>query len=235
MPDGGTVTTHQDITEQRRSEAKIAHMAHHDALTGLPNRVLLNQQLEHAFARARRGENVAAHFLDLDYFKNVNDTLGHAAGDKLLMMVSERLRALARETDIVARMGGDEFAILQAGIAQPADAGSLARRVIESVSRPYEIDGQQVNIGTSVGIAIGPGDGQSPDAADAQRRSCAVPGQGGWPRRLPLLRARNGRADAGAAQPWRSICAGRWPPASSSFTISRSSISPPTISAPSKP
>jgi diguanylate cyclase (GGDEF)-like protein len=164
MPDGGTVTTHQDITEQRRSEAKIAHMAHHDALTGLPNRVLLNQQLEQAFARARRGENVAAHFLDLDYFKNVNDTLGHAAGDKLLMMVSERLRALARETDIVARMGGDEFAILQAGIAQPADAGSLARRVIESVSRPYEIDGQQVNIGTSVGIAIGPGDGQSPDA-----------------------------------------------------------------------
>ena len=164
MADGGTVTTHQDITEQRRSEAKIAHMAHHDALTGLPNRVLLNQQLEQAFARAKRGEKVAAHFLDLDYFKNVNDTLGHAAGDKLLKMVAERLRALARDADIVARMGGDEFAILQAGVAQPADAGSLARRVIESISRPYEIDGQQVIIGTSVGIAIGPGDGQNPEA-----------------------------------------------------------------------
>jgi diguanylate cyclase (GGDEF)-like protein len=163
MADGGTVTTHQDITEQRRSEAKIAHMAHHDALTGLPNRILLNQQLEQAVARAKRGENVAAHFLDLDYFKNVNDTLGHAAGDKLLEMVAERLRALAREADMVARMGGDEFAILQSGVGQPADAGSLARRVIESVSQPYEIDGQQVNIGTSIGIAIGPGDGPNPD------------------------------------------------------------------------
>jgi diguanylate cyclase (GGDEF)-like protein len=164
MADGGTVTTHQDITDQRRSEAKIAHMAHHDALTGLPNRVLLNQQLEQAFSRAKRGEKVAAHFLDLDYFKNVNDTLGHAAGDKLLKMVAERLRALARDADIIARMGGDEFAILQAGVAQPADAGSLARRVIDSISHPYEIDGQQVIIGTSVGISIGPGDGQNPEA-----------------------------------------------------------------------
>ena len=163
MADGGTVTTHQDITEQRRSEAKIAHMAHHDALTGLPNRLLLNEHLEQAFARAKRGEKVAAHFLDLDYFKNVNDTLGHAVGDKLLKVVAERLRALARDADIVARMGGDEFAILQADVAQPADAGSLARRVIKDISRPYEIDGQQVNIGTSVGIAIGPGDGQNPD------------------------------------------------------------------------
>lgn len=163
MADGGTVTTHQDITEQRRTEAKIAHMAHHDALTGLPNRILLNQKLEQAFARAKRGEKVAAHFLDLDYFKNVNDTLGHAAGDKLLKMVSERLRALARDADIVARMGGDEFAILQAGVSQPGDAGTLARRVIDAVSRPYEIDGQQVNIGTSVGIAIGSGDGPNPD------------------------------------------------------------------------
>jgi diguanylate cyclase (GGDEF)-like protein len=163
MADGGTVTTHQDITEQRRSEARIAHLAHHDALTGLPNRVLLNQQLELALARAKRGENIAAHFLDLDYFKTVNDTLGHAVGDKLLKMVAERLRALSREADIIARMGGDEFAILQADIAQPADAGTLALRVIEAVSRPYDIDGQLVNIGTSVGIAMGPGDGLNPD------------------------------------------------------------------------
>jgi diguanylate cyclase (GGDEF)-like protein len=163
MADGGTVTTHQDITEQRRSEAKIAHMAHHDALTGLPNRVKLNGQLEQALARVKRGEVIAAHLLDLDHFKHVNDTLGHAAGDKLLKLVTERLRALVRETDTIARMGGDEFAILQAGVGQPAEAGALALRVIEAVSEPYDIDGQQVNIGTSVGIAIGPGDGLTPD------------------------------------------------------------------------
>jgi diguanylate cyclase (GGDEF)-like protein len=162
MADGGTVTTHQDITEQRRSEAKIAHMAHHDALTGLPNRVLLGQRLDLALARVKRGEIVAAHFLDLDRFKNVNDTLCHTAGDKLLGMVSERLLGLVRESDTIARMGGDEFAILQTGIAQPADAGALAQRVIEVVSEPYEIEGQQVDIGTSVGIAIGPGDGAEP-------------------------------------------------------------------------
>jgi diguanylate cyclase (GGDEF)-like protein/PAS domain S-box-containing protein len=163
MDDGCTVTTHQDITEQRRSEAKIVHMALHDALTGLPNRVLFNERLEHALQRARRGEVVAAHLLDLDHFKNVNDTLGHPAGDKLLKDVSGRLRTLVRETDIVARMGGDEFAILQAAIEQPADAAVLAQRVIDVVSQPYEVDGQQVVIGASIGIAVGPTDGTTPD------------------------------------------------------------------------
>ena len=131
MPDGGTVTTHQDITEQRRSEAKIAHMALHDSLTGLPNRALLNQQLEHAITRGKRGELVAVHLLDLDHFKTVNDTLGHPAGDKLLQMVADRLRPLVREADTVARMGGDEFAVVQVGIAEPADATSLALRIID--------------------------------------------------------------------------------------------------------
>jgi len=163
MPDGGTVTTHQDITEQRRSEAKIAHMALHDALTGLPNRVLLNEQLGHALALAKRGEIVAAHLLDLDHFKNVNDTLGHPAGDKLLKTATARLRAIARETDTVARMGGDEFAFVQLGISQPSDATALALRIIEVVSQPYDIDGQQVIIGSSVGIAVGPMDGSTPD------------------------------------------------------------------------
>ncbi len=163
MPDGGTVTTHQDITEQRRSEAKIVHMALHDTLTGLPNRVLLNEQLEHALTRVKRGGGVALHLIDLDHFKNVNDTLGHPAGDKLLQMVSDRLRGLAGETDTIARMGGDEFAVVQITIAQAADATSLAHRLIEVVSEPYDIDGQLVVIGTSVGIAVGRTDGTSPD------------------------------------------------------------------------
>jgi len=163
MADGGTVTTHQDITEQRRSEAKIAHMAHHDALTGLPNRTLLDERLEHAVAHAKRGEIVATHLLDLDYFKNINDTLGHPVGDKLLRMVADRLRRLVREGETVARMGGDEFAIVQVQVAQPSDATALAQRVIEGVSEPYEIDGHQVVVGASVGISVSVTDGPSPD------------------------------------------------------------------------
>ena len=163
LEDGGFVTTYMDATERRRSQAKIVHMALHDALTDLPNRVLLNERLEHALTRVRRGEIVAVHLLDLDHFKTVNDTLGHPAGDKLLKMVTKRLQELVRETDTVARMGGDEFAVLQVAIGQPADATALALRIIEAVSAPYTIDGQQVVIGTSVGIAVGPADGMSPD------------------------------------------------------------------------
>ena len=163
MEDGGTVTTHQDITDQRRSEAKITHMALHDALTGLPNRALLNERLEQALARASRGELVAAHMLDLDHFKDVNDTLGHPAGDKLLTVVAGRLRELVRDMDTVARMGGDEFAILQMGISEPADATGLAGRINDALCAPYIIDGQQVVMGTSVGIALGPIDGDTPE------------------------------------------------------------------------
>ena len=163
MADGGTVTTHHDITEQRRTEAKIAHMALHDALTGLPNRVLLNDRLRHALTRARRGDMVAALLLDLDHFKNVNDTLGHPCGDRLLEMAAGRLMNVTRDTDTVARMGGDEFAILQMAISQPSDATALALRIIDQIGAPYQIDGHQVVIGTSVGIAIGPTDGTSPE------------------------------------------------------------------------
>jgi diguanylate cyclase (GGDEF)-like protein len=134
-------------------------MALHDTLTGLPNRVLLNEHLEQALARVKRGEIVATHIFDLDHFKTVNDTLGHPTGDKLLTMAADRLRTLVRETDTIARMGGDEFAIVQVGIAQPADATSLAQRIIAVVSEPYDIDGHQVVIGASVGIAVGPNDG----------------------------------------------------------------------------
>jgi diguanylate cyclase (GGDEF)-like protein len=113
--------------------------------------------------RAKRGEIIAAHILDLDHFKRVNDTLGHPAGDKLLRIVGDRLRRLLRETDTVARMGGDEFAIVQVAISSPADATTLAQRIITVVSEPYDIDEHQVVIGGSVGIAIGPSDGLSSD------------------------------------------------------------------------
>ncbi|MGH6643600.1 MAG: EAL domain-containing protein, partial [Bradyrhizobium sp.] len=160
MPGGGWVATHEDITEQRQSEVKIEYMAHHDALTELANRVLLNARLEHTLGRE---EMVAVHHLDLDQFKAVNDTFGHHAGDKLLKIVAERLCTLVRETDTIGRMGGDEFVIVQGPIADPADATSLAQRVIKLLSEPYDIDGHQAVIGASIGISVGPGDGSSPD------------------------------------------------------------------------
>jgi diguanylate cyclase (GGDEF)-like protein len=164
MPDGGWVATHEDITEQRVSELKIEYMAHHDALTDLANRVLLNERLEQALGRRiHRTEMVAVHHLDLDQFKAVNDTFGHPAGDKLLKIVAERLRALVRETDTIARMGGDEFVIVQAPITDPTEATSLAQAIIASISEPFDLDGHQAAIGASVGIAVGPSDGLRPD------------------------------------------------------------------------
>jgi diguanylate cyclase (GGDEF)-like protein len=163
MPGGGWVATHEDITEQRQSEIKIEYMAHHDSLTDLPNRVLLNDRLEYVLERVQHGEMVAVHHLDLDQFKAVNDTFGHPCGDKLLRIVAERLRGLVGETDTIARMGGDEFVIVQATIADPAEATSLAQGVIDTLSKPYDIDGQQAVIGVSIGISVGPGDGSSPD------------------------------------------------------------------------
>ena len=164
MANGGTVTTHQDITDQRRAEAKITHMALHDALTGLPNRVLLNERLEHALARAKRGEMVATHMLDLDHFKHVNDTLGHPAGDKLLQD-GDRSAARAGARDRHDRAHGRRRVRRHAGRRSPSRPmpPRSPTAMIEAVSAPYEIDGHQVVIGTSVGIALSPMDGVSPE------------------------------------------------------------------------
>jgi diguanylate cyclase (GGDEF)-like protein/PAS domain S-box-containing protein len=163
MPGSGWVATHEDITEQRQAEVKIEHMAHHDSLTDLANRVLLNERLEQALGRFQGEQMVAVHHLDLDQFKAVNDTFGHPAGDKLLRIVADRLRGLVRETDTIARMGGDEFVIVQAPIADPSDATSLAQQIIEWMSEPYDIDGHQATVGASIGIAVSPGDGLTTD------------------------------------------------------------------------
>ena len=164
MADGGWVATYEDISERRRAEARIAHMAHHDALTDLPNRVLFHERMEAAFARlARYQEPVTVHCIDLDRFKAVNDTLGHPIGDALLKTVAERLLSCVRSTDLIARLGGDEFGILQLASEEALDAEVLARRVLDVLSAPYELDGQQVVIGASIGVAIAPQDGDTPD------------------------------------------------------------------------
>lgn len=161
LGDGGSIVTYEDVTERRRTEAQILFMARHDALTGLPNRVLLRERLDQALGQFGRGSGFAVLYLDLDRFKNVNDTLGHALGDELLRAVGDRLRACAREVDTVARLGGDEFAIVQLGVGGPADAAVLAERVIAVVSEPYDLKGHRVVIGTSCGIAIPPEAGTS--------------------------------------------------------------------------
>jgi diguanylate cyclase (GGDEF)-like protein len=163
MQDGGFVAVHEDITERRRAEAKIAHLARHDMLTDLPNRLLFREQLENAFARVQPGRGCAVHCLDLDHFKTVNDTLGHPVGDELLKAVAHRLIRAVPAFDFVARIGGDEFAVVQSGVERPEQCSQLAARIVEQVSRPYDIDGRHIAIGTSIGIAIAPGDGASPD------------------------------------------------------------------------
>ena len=155
LPDCGGVATHEDVTEQRRIEARIKHMAHHDALTDLPNRVLLRERLEDALTG---DAPVAVHWLDLDRFKEVNDTLGHAVGDALLKAAAERLQGCVRERDTVARLGGDEFAVIQTGADQPLGATTLALRIIEAISEPYQISDHRIVIGASVGISVSPHD-----------------------------------------------------------------------------
>jgi diguanylate cyclase (GGDEF)-like protein len=155
MANGGTVVTFEDVTEKRRNEQQIAFMAHHDALTGLPNRVLFHEHMDAAVAQLGEGQHFAVLCLDLDHFKEVNDTLGHAAGDELLRMVAGRLRLCMRDRDMVARLGGDEFAIVLAGsIGGPAPAASLAARLVASIGSPYELAGRNIVIGTSIGIAL---------------------------------------------------------------------------------
>jgi diguanylate cyclase (GGDEF)-like protein/PAS domain S-box-containing protein len=152
------ITVIEDATERKKAEQRIAFLAHHDPLTGLANRAALAQKIEEAAARQRRrNEPFSVLLLDLDRFKEVNDTLGHPAGDTLLTEVAMRLKSLLRETDVLARLGGDEFAIIQAGESDPRGAAQmLAERILEFLGKPFAIDGGEINIGTSIGIALAP-------------------------------------------------------------------------------
>jgi diguanylate cyclase (GGDEF)-like protein len=159
-PGGGWVTTHEDVTERQRIEAQIAHMAHHDALTDVANRALLRERMEEALNRWKRNnEGFAIFCLDVDHFKTINDTLGHSCGDELLKTMARRLVGCVREIDTVARLGGDEFAIIQSDVARPQDADMLAERLLQAIADPFALDGNQVFVAASMGIAVAPNDG----------------------------------------------------------------------------
>ena len=156
----GVLTSSLEITDRKRAEDHLFHLAHHDALTALPNRTLLSDRLRREIARTRRGDRpFALHLVDLDSFKDINDGLGHQAGDQFLIEIAGRLRSLLRETDTIARLGGDEFAILQTHVTHNEDAADMARRIIEAISAPWLHAGEQMTSNASIGIAMHPNDG----------------------------------------------------------------------------
>jgi diguanylate cyclase (GGDEF)-like protein len=156
LPDGGWVTTLEDITERRRAEERITHLAHYDALTDLPNRTLFREKLKYELARMREGEQLAVFYIDIDEFKSVNDTLGHLIGDELLKSVAVSLGSCLTASDFVVRLGGDEFAVVQTAIQDGQDTVDLVTRIYRAIREPYECLGHRVTTDASIGIALAP-------------------------------------------------------------------------------
>lgn len=163
MENGGYVATHEDVTESVRAEEQIKHMAGHDPLTGLPNRTLLREKLEKELALGNGGKRSALLCLDLDHFKHANDTLGHAVGDLLLKAVTDRLKTCLGEGDSIARLGGDEFVVFQEEVQTKERAAALAQRLVNAIGETFIVEGQPIQIGVSIGIAIAPDDGDTAD------------------------------------------------------------------------
>jgi diguanylate cyclase (GGDEF)-like protein/PAS domain S-box-containing protein len=161
LPDGGLICVVRDITERKQAEQKLDFLAHHDPLTGLPNRLLFSARLEHSIQRASRdGRQVAVLFLDLDRFKNVNDSLGHHVGDQLLQAVASKMTSRLRAVDTIARLGGDEFIIILEGAPDTGSVVEVAQRILGLFSQPIKVGEHELYVGTSIGISLYPQDGQ---------------------------------------------------------------------------
>lgn len=190
----------EDVTERIHLEQKLAYLAHHDSLTGLYNRAVFNERLEAALKLTARGETFALLFVDLDGFKNVNDTLGHAAGDELLKYVAERLRRSVREKDTVVRLGGDEFALILNSAKTVEQASALAERIIDAIGSPFTIHNTQTQVGCSIGVAIAPRAGSNPQTlmhnADLALYSAKQDGRGRYRCFEPSMKASSADREA---------------------------------------
>ncbi|HEY6353402.1 MAG TPA: EAL domain-containing protein, partial [Burkholderiaceae bacterium] len=185
-----------DITRRKNAESQLVHQAYHDALTGLPNRILFHDRLTQALGLARRGHRgLSVLFLDLDQFKRVNDTLGHAAGDRLLQTVAARLRQSVRKSDTVARVGGDEFNLLLPEVGRGTQAARMAEKILATVARPVDVDGHRLYITTSIGISLYPADGADAEAlltsADIAMYRAKELGRNGFQLCTPAMNARS--------------------------------------------
>ncbi len=183
-----------DITHAKESQEKLAHQALHDTLTGLPNRALLMDRLEQALARARRRRAVAVLYCDIDRFKSVNEILGHAAGDAMLMEVAQRLRSTIRSTDTVARLAGDEFAVVCDDVSSSLEATRIAQALIDALAEPFVIDGREATVSMSLGVTVVPGGMAAEDAlreADAAKSLAKERGRSRWELFDPDLRGQS--------------------------------------------
>lgn len=155
------VSVSSDISQIKRSQEQLARLAHYDALTGLPNRLLLMERLEQALVRARRQDlSIAVLFIDIDRFKHVNDSLGHPVGDKLLQEAAQLLLNSVRSDDTVARLGGDEFVVVLEGGEEPEHVGSLAQKLLDALQSPVILEGREISDSASIGVCLYPGDGE---------------------------------------------------------------------------
>ena len=170
MNGGGSVVIIEDVTERKRAQDRIEHLARYDELTGLTNRSQFMEQIEQVLVAVRTGDlSIAIHMIDLDRFKTINDTLGHPIGDKLLQEVARRLTRAIGPADMLTRFGGDEFVVLQTGVAQRDAAGNLAERLVNALSDPFDVDGHRIDVGASVGIGMAPMDGT--DASELMKKA----------------------------------------------------------------
>ncbi len=191
LSDGSWVDLQEDITERCQAEEKISWLARHDALTEVPNRFHFHEQLDQALQGLRRGDGLAVHWIDIDHFKDVNDDLGHPAGDALLRSIGARLRTSVRQPDFVGRLGGDEFAVVQMGVTTAAQATAFAKRILRSIKETHQYMGQPIDIGASIGIALAPAHGRTAEdllkAADLALYHAKASGRGAFELFDPLF------------------------------------------------